>query len=242
MWISFDSYRLLKVYILSYGCDNVHCSQEKRFRSSKCPIGSKVVRTNIQRQMSLYTKFLSQTNELIPCSSARNWYLVLLRDTDDLTIHLLRKWSQKISEYSPDRVVFVVMLRADEGFDLDVIDFKTKNVVIVDVLNRRHRLPQNAVLGLFTMKPVMQMNENIVGDIDAQFNLYWAKRTGGVFGRCSDCFRLFIRNDKRLRHDLLLYRYSSENGVKLAFSKWKRRIVYRGTNRLLRYSRTSNRR
>ena len=181
--------------------------------------------------MSIYTKFLAHVCDLTPCSADRNWHLVLLRDTDAQTIHLLNKWIDKIqrrdSLQSP--ILFIIILD-NMASDIEAFDTEIENIVVVG----RETIPQvlldRAKHCLFTCKDSSPFST--LEEINQKFGSYLSKRTMGMFGRCSDCHDLCMREGRKIRCDLQLYRYSTVETQRIAFTKWKRRLC-RSASRLL---------
>ena len=181
--------------------------------------------------MNIYTKFLSQVCDLTPCSSDRNWYLILLRDTDEQTIHLLNRWIEKLQKscLAHHSILFIILL---DDVKSEMKDFNTQieNIVIVGRENIPQKLRDKAKHCLFTSQESNSCYT--LEEINQKFGSYLSKRTMGMFGRCSDCHDLCMREGRKIRRDLQLYRYSPIETQRFAFTKWKRRLC-RSVSRLL---------
>ena len=179
-----------------------------------------------------YTKFLAQVCDLTPCQSNRNWYLILLRDTDTQTIQLLSRWIEKIKRREDEcpYVLFIILLEGTTS-EIDSFDPGTDNVVVVgsEVLPRvLVNSAKHCLLTKTESHPCSTLEE-----LNQRFGSYLPKRTMGMFGRCSDCQDLYMREGRKLRCDLQLYRYSAIETQRFTFTRWKRRLCRGSVNRLL---------
>ena len=184
--------------------------------------------------MSIYTKFLANVCDLTPCSSDRNWHLVLLRDTDAQTIFLLNRWIDKIRRReSPQPPILFVIVLDSVASEMEDFNPEIEDMVVVCKETIPQILSDKAKHCLFTCKDPNPANtSNTLEEINQKFGSYLSKRTVGMFGRCSDCHDLCMREGRKIRYDLQLYRYSDVETKRLAFTRWKRRLC-RSASRLL---------
>ena len=180
---------------------------------------------------NIYTNFLAQVCDLTPCSSDRNWHLVLLRNTDLQTIDLLNRWIEKIKRrYSAESPILFFIVLDDIMNDMKEFSPEIENIVVVCRESVPKVLQDKAKHCLFTCKDSNPVNS--LEDINQRFGSYLSKRTMGMFGRCSDCHDLCMREGRKIRFDLQIYRYSAVEKPRYAFSRWKRRL-FRSVSRLL---------